>query len=135
MLSPSRAMSQVLVQAMSAPFARSVASCAYVRHSRLLDRICCKLSTAASRTSRGRYLIARCVTPSEAASVELSRALARKIVSVSTTSSVWAPVKIRSFGRSDYFITKWIGFLEDTVVSAFATGFELELRSLCCSYY
>ena len=60
----------------SDPLARSVASCAPVLHSRLLDSNCCKLSAAASRTNRGRYLIARCVTTaSEDASVELSLTL------------------------------------------------------------
>ena len=43
----------------SDPLACSVASCASVLHSRLLDNNCCKLSAAASRTSRAKYLIAR----------------------------------------------------------------------------
>ena len=41
----------------SDPLASSVASCACVSHSRLLDSNCSKLSVAASCDSRGRYLI------------------------------------------------------------------------------
>ena len=81
----------------SDPLVRSVASGASVRHSRLLDSNCCKLSAAASRTSRCKYLIARySITASDDSSVEVNRTRARKMnIRVSTTSSVYAPVTIK----------------------------------------
>ena len=57
-------------------------------------------------TSKGKYLIARCsTTASDEPSVEFNGTLERKIVMMSTPSSVCAPVKIISFGKSDCFMT------------------------------
>ena len=89
----------------SDPLARSVACCASVRHLTLLDNNCFNGSAAASRTRKGKHLIARCsTTASDDPSVAFNRTLDRNNVMISTTS-VCAPVKIRSFRKPHCFMT------------------------------